>query len=69
MKEGDSYTFVLTVNGTLTSKLKEVLEQEYPDNNSINGIQNMVMDTFRDGNLKILHAKPYVSFTSLKERE
>jgi len=69
VKEGDSYTFVLTVNGTLTAELKEVLEQEYPDSSSINGIQDMVMDTFKDGNLKPLHAKPYVSFTSLKEKE
>ena len=69
MREGDSYTIVLTVNGKLTSRLKEALEQKYPDSNAINGIQNMINDAFSNGDLGVLQAESNVSFTKLKKAE
>jgi hypothetical protein len=69
VREGDSYVIVLTVSGEITKDLEELLEQEYPDENKLGGIQKLITRTFQKGELQVLNAEHKVSFTNIERRE
>ena len=68
MKEGDSYTIVLTIKGTLTEDLKELLEQDYPDDNFTGAIHRCLVDELGKGRLGALCRESNVSFTNIKNK-
>jgi hypothetical protein len=65
MKEGEHFTIVLTIKGTLTKDLKEVLQVNYPDDSFVEAIQKLITEEFSTGELSKVSEEATVSFTNV----
>ncbi len=65
MKEGEHFTIVLTIKGTLTKDLKEVLQVNYPDDSFVEAVQKLITEEFSTGELSKVSEDATVSFTNV----
>ena len=67
MVEGDAFTVVLTIKGTLTKDLKDLLSQTYPDKTFVDAIHICLTEELNRGLLGRLCEESTVSFTNIKQ--
>ena len=65
MVQGDTFTVVITVGGTLTSELKEKLNQEHPDKTFVKAIESCLENALSTGILEDICEEVNISYTNV----